>query len=303
VTEQSAPAQAVSDPGIVRPARSFWSGTFSALVRNHPFEFFVSGLIVVAVVVLAILAPVIEPAPPNFQDAQAVKVAPNLDHPFGTDNIGRDIFSRVTHGARISLRIGFAAVFLGITVATVLGAVSGYFGGWVDIILQRIVDTMMAFPSLVLILLIVAMFGNEEKFVILAIAIFIVAAPSRVVRAEVLGVKERQYIEAARSLGCSNVRILTRHIFPNIVHVIIVIASINIAGAILVEASLSFLGLGIPAPAPSWGNMIAGQSTFYIRQAPWMLIFPGLFLSLTVYAFNMMGDALRDVLDPRLRER
>lgn len=299
--EQS-PASAL-EADLPTPSQSFLSGVFRSLVRNHPFEFFVSGLIIVTLVLLAALAPIIQLSPPAYQDATAVLQSPSLDHPFGTDNIGRDVFSRLVHGARISLRIGLAATILGITISTVIGGVSGYFGGWVDMILQRIVDTMMAFPSLVLILLVVAIFGNEEKFIILAIAIFIIAAPSRVVRAEVLSIRERQYIESARSIGCSNVRILLRHIFPNVAHVIIVIASINIAGAILVEASLSFLGLGIPAPAPSWGNMISGQNTFWLRQAPWMLVFPGLALSLTVYAFNMMGDALRDVLDPRLRER
>ncbi|MCA9845209.1 MAG: ABC transporter permease [Dehalococcoidia bacterium] len=296
-------AAAQFETQLVRKRQSFWGGIGRALVRNHPFEFFISGVVIVVIFGLAILAPWIEPAAPEFQDARAVLESPSFDHPFGTDNIGRDVFSRVVHGARISLRVGFASVAIGITIATVVGAISGYFGGWVDMLLQRVVDTMMAFPSLVLILLVVAMFGNEERFVILAISIFIIAAPSRVVRAEVLSVKERQYIEAAQSVGCSNLRILGQHILPNIVHVIIVIASINIAGAILVEASLSFLGLGIPAPAPSWGNMISGQNTFWLRQAPWMLLFPGLALSLTVYAFNMMGDALRDVLDPRLRER
>lgn len=299
---EQAGTQTSIDLTLARPTRSFWRGVGIALVRNHPFEFFVSGLIILVIVLLAASASWIEPAPPEYQDARAVAEAPSLDHPFGTDNIGRDVFSRVVHGARISLRVGFASVALGITVATIIGAISGYFGGWLDMILQRVVDTMMAFPSLVLVLLIVAMFGNEERYVILAIAIFIIAAPSRVVRAEVLSVKERHYVEAARSLGSSNTRILLRHILPNILHVIIIIASINIAGAILVEASLSFLGLGIPAPAPSWGNMISGQNTFWLRKAPWMLLFPGLALSLTVYAFNMMGDALRDVLDPRLRE-
>ena len=291
-----------SESQLQAKPRSFWGGVARALVRNHPFEFFFSGLIILLIVGMAAFASFIAPAPPEFQDVRAVQQSPSFDHPFGTDNIGRDVLSRVSYGARISLRVGFAATILGISIATVLGAVSGYFGGWLDMVLQRIVDTMMAFPSLVLILLIVAMFGNQEHFVILAIAIFIIAAPSRVVRAEVLSVKERLYVEAARATGCGNVRILTRHILPNIFHVIIVIASINIAGAILVEAALSFLGLGIPAPAPSWGNMISGQNTFYLRAAPWMLIFPGLALSLTVYAFNMMGDALRDVLDPRLRE-
>ncbi len=153
---------------------------------------------------MAIFAPIIAPAPPEFQDVHAVQKAPSIGHPFGTDNIGRDILSRTSYGARISLRVGFASVILGITIATVLGAVSGYFGRWLDMVLQRVVDTMMAFPSLVLILLVVAMFGNQEQYVILAIAIFIIAAPSRVVRAEVLSVKERQYVEAARSTGCGN---------------------------------------------------------------------------------------------------
>lgn len=283
-------------------SRSWWWDTLRLLARRHKFEFFGSGVIIVVIALLAVLADVIEPANENFQDARAVLKSPTWDHPFGTDNFGRDIFSRVTHGARISLTVGFASVAIGITIATIVGAISGYAGGWVDTIIQRFVDTMMAFPSLVLILLIVAMFGNSQRNVIFAISIFIIAAPSRVVRAEVLAVKQRQFVDAARATGASNVRILVRHILPNIMHVIIVIASINIAGAILVEASLSFLGLGIPAPAPSWGNLIAGQSTFYLRQAPWMVIFPGLALSLTVYAFNMMGDAIRDVLDPHLRE-
>lgn len=252
-------------------------------------------------VALALLAEIIDPAPPNFQDARAVLQSPSFDHPFGTDNIGRDVFSRVVHGARVSLTVGFSAVGLGIAVAALVGVVSGYFGGWVDLVLQRIVDIMMAFPSLILILLIVAIFGASTTNVIIAIAIFIIAAPSRVVRAEVLSVKERQFVEAARATGCSNLRIIGRHILPNIVHVLIVMVSINIGAVIIVEASLSFLGLGVPPPAPSWGNMIAGPGTFYLRQAPWMVIFPGLALSLTVYAFNMIGDALRDVLDPRLR--
>jgi ABC-type dipeptide/oligopeptide/nickel transport system permease subunit len=295
------PAAAVEAQFASRAIRSWWLDTLRLLVRRHKFEFFGSGFILLTIVLLAVLADVIQPAHENFQDARAVRVSPNWDHPFGTDNFGRDIFSRVTHGARISLTVGLASVAIGITIATLVGAISGYAGGWIDTIIQRVIDTLMAFPSLVLILLIVAMFGNSQRNVILAISIFIIAAPSRVVRAEVLSVKQRQFVDAARATGASNIRILTRHIFPNILHAVIVIASINVAGAILVEASLSFLGLGIPAPAPSWGNMISGQRAF-LESAPWMVVAPGIALSLTVYAFNMMGDAIRDVLDPHLRE-
>lgn len=281
--------------------RSFWGSAFRVLVRKHPFEFFICGGILVIVTLSAIFAPWIQPADPNFQDVRFVSSPPSISHPFGTDNIGRDVFSRTVHGARISLQIGFGAVTLGIAFAAIIGMVSGYFGRWVDLVLQRLVDVMMAFPTLILILLVVAVFGVSKQNVILAIALFLIAAPSRVVRAEVLAVKSRPYIESARAIGCSDARIISHHIFPNIVHVVIIMVSVNLGGVIITEASLSFLGLGVPAPAPSWGNMIAGQGTFFFRKAPWMVIAPGVALALTVFAFNMLGDALRDVLDPRLR--
>jgi peptide/nickel transport system permease protein len=300
--EQSAPAEAVTAEDFVRRGRpNFWLDALRNLIKRHPFDFFFSGGILVIMITAALTAPWIEGADPAFQDANAVSSSPSLDHPFGTDNIGRDVFSRTVHGARVSLTVGFAAVGLGILAATVIGLISGYSGRWVDVIIQRLVDMMMAFPTLILILLVVAIFGASKQNVIFAIALFIIAAPSRVVRAEVLSVKGRQYIEAARSVGCSNLRIMLTHILPNVVHVIIIMVSINIGGVIITEASLSFLGLGVPPPAPSWGNMIAGPGTFYLRNAPWMVIAPGVALALTVYAFNMLGDALRDVLDPRLR--
>lgn len=282
-------------------SRGFWTDAFRLLLQRHRFDFGVSALIIIAIVALAVLAEVLQPAHPDFQDASAVLQSPSIGHPFGTDHIGRDVFSRVMHGARVSLTVGFGAVAIGIAVAAMIGITSGFFGGWVDLVLQRVVDILMAFPSLVLILLVVAIFGATTTNVILAISLFIIAAPSRVVRAEVLSVSQRQYIEAAKAIGCGNLRIIWHYIFPNVVHVLIVMVSINIGAAIIVEASLSFLGLGVPPPAPSWGNMIAGPGTFYLRQAPWMVIFPGIALSLTVYAFNMLGDAMRDVLDPRLR--
>jgi peptide/nickel transport system permease protein len=303
MSNRASVAEAPADLTLeLRPGRrGFWWDALRTLVRDHPFEFFVSGGILLVMIVAAIGAPWIATDDPAFQDATAVSKAPSLDHFFGTDNIGRDVFSRVAHGARVSLTVGVSAVALGILAATVIGLVSGYAGRWVDVAIQRVVDVMMAFPSLILILLVVAVFGASQRNVIFAIALFIIAAPSRVVRAEVLSIKGRQYVEAARAVGCSGLRIMFRHILPNVIHVIIIMVSINIGGVIILEASLSFLGLGVPPPAPSWGNMIAGPGTFYLRKAPWMVIAPGLALALTVYAFNMFGDALRDVLDPRLR--
>jgi len=284
-----------------RGARSFWGDALRRLVRHNPLGFW-GGAVILAVVVLAsVFAPMIQRADPDFQDVRDVEAKPSLSHPFGADHIGRDVFSRVVNGGRISLTVGILAVTLGIASASVIGLVSGYFGGAVDLIIQRIVDVMMAFPGLVLILMTVALFGSNMRNVILAIAIFIIAGPSRLIRAQVLSLKNQQFVEASQSIGAGHMRIMLQHILPNMAHIIIVMISINIGGAIILEASLSFLGLGVPPPAPTWGNMIAGPGSFYIRSAPWMVLFPGLVLSLTVYAFNMLGDALRDVLDPRLR--
>jgi peptide/nickel transport system permease protein len=270
-------------------------------VPHNPLGFW-GGVVILAIVVLAsVFAPLIQRAEPNYQDVSAVQAKPSLAHPFGADHIGRDVFSRVVNGGRISLTVGISSVLLGVAIATVVVMVSGYFGGIVDLIVQRLVDIMMAFPGLILILMTVALFGSNKRNVILAIAIFIIAGPSRLIRAQVLSLRSQQFVEASQSVGAGHLRIMLRHILPNMAHIIIVMVSINIGGAIILEASLSFLGLGVPPPAPTWGNMIAGPGSFYIRSAPWMVLFPGLVLSLTVYAFNMLGDALRDVLDPRLR--
>ena len=283
--------------------RGFWWDVLRTLVHKHAFDFFFSAVVIVVIATAALAAPLLAPADPNFQDIRAVSSKPSVSHPFGTDNIGRDVFSRVLYGARVSLTIGVSAVALGIAAAALIGMVSGYAGRWIDLAIQRVVDVMMAFPTLILILMIVAVFGASKRNVIFAIAMFIIAAPSRVVRAEVLSVKSRLYIEAARSMGCGSGRIIFHHIFPNVFHVIIIMVSINIGGVIITEASLSFLGLGVPPPAPSWGNMIAGPGTYFLRKAPWMVVAPGAALALTVYSFNMLGDALRDTLDPRLRAR
>jgi peptide/nickel transport system permease protein len=290
-------------PKAYRPL-PFWLDAARRMVRQKPLGTWGGAFLVLIFVVVALAAPLIAPYDPNKQEADALFAPPSLAHPFGGDNNGRDVLSRVIYGARISLLVGICAVALGTTAATLVGMVSGFMGGWVDMVMQRVVDSFIAFPGLVLLLLYVAVFGPGLRNTIFAIALFLVFAPSRVVRATTLGLKHQVYVEAARTLGASDVRILYRHILPNLVPVVIVIATIGVGGAILTEASLSFLGLGIPPPAVSWGYMLGGAGARApLLKAPWVAIFPGLALSLTVYAFNMFGDALRDVLDPRLRGR
>ncbi len=290
-------------PHTRRPA-PFWLDTARRMVREKPLGTWGGAFVILILVVVAVGAPVIAPYDPNAQVADALFAPPSLAHPFGGDNNGRDVLSRVIYGARISLLVGLTSVALGTTAATLLGMVSGYLGGWIDIVIQRIVDSFMAFPGLVLLLLYVAVFGPGLQNTIFAIALFLVFAPSRVIRSATLGLTQNVYIDAARTLGASDLRILLRHILPNVMPIVIIIASIGVGGAILTEASLSFLGLGVPPPSVSWGYMLggAGARASFLK-APWVAIFPGVALSLTVYAFNMFGDALRDVLDPRLRGR
>jgi peptide/nickel transport system permease protein len=262
---------------------------------------FWGGLVpIVLMIAFAVLAPWIAQAPPNQQNGDILLQSPSIHHLFGTDEYGRDVLARVAYGARISLWVGFASVFVGISIATLIGLISG-FGTWLDFVVQRFVDVLMAFPSFVLILLIAAVLGAGERNTIIAIAIFLLAAPSRVVRGQVIAVKSNAYIEAARATGCSTLRIVWRHILPNILDVIVVIMSINIAFAIVTEAALSFIGLGVPPPTADWGGMVSGTETGYLVQAPWIMAAAATALAITVYAFNMLGDALRDILDPRLR--
>jgi peptide/nickel transport system permease protein len=305
VQRQSARSGDLALIGPRAPRRlPFWLDAARRMVREKPLGTWGGAVVVLVFVVVAVAAPVVAPYDPNNQQADLLFASPSLAHPFGGDNNGRDVFSRVIYGARISLLVGLSAVAIGTTAATLVGMVSGFLGGWVDTVIQRVVDSFMAFPGLVLLLLYVAVFGPGLRNTILAIALFLVFAPSRVVRATTLGLKQHTYIEAARTLGATDVRILGRHILPNVMPVVIVIATIGVGGAILTEASLSFLGLGIPPPSVSWGYMLggAGARASFLK-APWIAIFPGVALSLTVFAFNMFGDALRDVLDPRLRGR
>lgn len=260
------------------------------------------GLVLVCLQLLAAgLAPVIAPYDPYAQYYDRIMVRPNLEHLFGTDNFGRDLFSRVMWGAQISIKVGVSAVSIGTLLGSILGLISGYMGGKLDMVLQRIMDGWMAFPGIILALAIVAVLGPGEINVMVAIGLSQVPPANRVIRGAVLAEKSNLYIEAARAISSSEIRIMFRHILPNVMAPIIVVATIALGQAILSEAALSFLGVGVQPPNPAWGSMLSGHSRTYMLVAPWMAIFPGLAIFLTVMGWNLLGDALRDVWDPRLR--
>jgi peptide/nickel transport system permease protein len=274
--------------------------TASALVRAKPLGA-LGGALIALLVLTAIFAPTLAPHDPiQIKSADRLQ-PPGLTYPLGTDDFGRDILSRIIHGARISMLIGLGAVGISTSLATIIGVISGFYGGKVDTVLQRCIDTLMAFPGLVVLLTIMAMLGQGLGNVILALGIGGTAGNARIIRSAVLAIKENQYIEAARAAGCRDWRIILWYILPNIAAPIMVVATLGLGVAILAESSLSFLGFGVPPPTPSWGGMLSGSGRTYMLKAPWMAIFPGIAISLAVFGFNMLGDALRDLLDPRLR--
>jgi peptide/nickel transport system permease protein len=226
---------------------------------------------------------------------------PSGAHWLGTDNLGRDVLSRVIFGARVSMLVGVGGVALGLLGATVVGLASGYFGGRLDILAQRVVDAFMCFPLLLVALTIMALLGPGLVNVILTLGLVLAVRDSRVIRAAVLGVKANPYVEAARALGATHGAMIGRHILPNIFAPLIILATVNIGAVILIEAALSFLGFGVPPPRPSWGGMLSGAGLVHMLRAPWLALWPGVALSLAVFGANMVGDALRDLLDPRLR--
>jgi peptide/nickel transport system permease protein len=270
------------------------------LVKEKPLGAF-GGLLVLVLMLCALFAHWIAPYPYDETNVRQRLKPPSAQFYLGTDNLGRDVFSRIIYGARISVTVGFGAVTLSVLLATIMGVTSGYFGGKVDVFVQRIVDAAMAFPPLVILLSIMAVLGPGLLNVILVLGIVPSANRSRVIRSATLAAKENQYVEAARAVGASHLRIILCYILPNIMAPIIIVATNALGAVILVEATLSFLGFGVPPPYPSWGEMLSGSGRSYMYKAPWMAIWPGVAISLAVFGFNMLGDALRDLLDPRLR--
>lgn len=263
----------------------------------------IAATIIVVFVAMALCAPWISPYDPLAQNRSAIMVPPNAEHLMGTDDLGRDVLSRVLYGARTSLLISVATLLLGGVAGLVLGIVSGYFGGtWVDSVIQRVMDSLMAVPSIVLLLFVAALLGPSIRNTIFALALLVIPAFNRVARGEMLRIREETYVEAARAVGCSTRRILVKYGLPNLMAPLFVVTSLLFAIVLIAESALSFLGIGTPPPTPSWGRMLS-EASRQLEIAPWMALFPGLALSLSVLAFNLLGDALRDFLDPKQQRR
>jgi len=263
-------------------------------------------LVILAMGIAAIFAERIAPYEPEVIDFASMLAPPSLEHPFGTDAFGRDILTRIIYGARTALTIGFLSSFIGCSLGALLGIASAYFGGRADLAIQRFVDIVLSFPIIVLALVVVAVLGKAPLFgvdlnLVFAIAIPIIPRACRVVRSAALSVRAMPYIDAARAGGYSSTHIILRHMAPNVLAPYLILLTAYVAQAILLEASLSFLGLGVSEPKPAWGLMLAGDSSNFYQEAPWMIIFPGLAISLAVFAFNLFGDSLRDWLDPKFR--
>jgi peptide/nickel transport system permease protein len=258
-------------------------------------------VVVVTLLALAIFADVVAPSSYNATAPREAFQRPGPSHWFGTDQLGRDVLSRVIYGARISMYAGLAATVISVCLASLIGIPSGYFGRWIDLVLQRVVDAWMAFPGLVAIIVILALLGPGLGRLVLALGISLSFPLSRTIRGATQVIREQAFIEASLAAGASHVRILFRHVLPNVLAPIIIVASNAIGVIILAEAAVSFLGYGVPPPQPSWGGMLSATGRSHMVRAPWLSIFPGLALGLAVFGFNVLGDALRDLLDPRLR--
>jgi peptide/nickel transport system permease protein len=262
--------------------------------------------VIIVMLVAALFAGGLAPYDPVEIDFEAMLAAPSLLHPAGTDAFGRDILSRLMYGARTAMTIGFLSSFIGCTIGGIIGIASAFFGGWKDLLVQRAIDLLLSFPIIVLALVVVAMLGHNriggvDINLIWAIVVPIIPRAARVIRSAALSIREMPYIDAARAAGYANSRIILRHMAPNVLGPYLILLTAYIAQAILLEASLSFLGLGVTEPTPAWGLMLSGNSTNFYLEAPWMILFPGAAISLAVFGFNLFGDALRDWLDPRLK--
>jgi len=305
---------------VLKPRRSgagHWAANVWTFCRRKPLGAF-GGAIVLAMLFCALFVDIAwlgfeQPllAPSGYNDQNIARADINqgstLSHPFGTDALGRDIFSRILYGARISIIIGLGTVLFAGSASLIIGTVSGFFGGWIDTVLQRLVDVVLAIPAVILLLFGLSVFAARAgpyvtmMWIVIFLSIIIAAGSARVVRGATIATANNQYIDAARTIGATNSRIILRHIVPNVIPVVIVLASVQLGGVILAEASISFLGYGIRDPFPSWGAMLSLSGSLQFRAFPQQAIWPGLAIALAVYGFNMFGDAIRDVLDPRLR--
>jgi peptide/nickel transport system permease protein len=281
------------------PEERGWGGALWLFVRKNPLGA-AGGLLMLLLILAAVFADVLATHNP-IRTSSRVLVAPGAEFWLGTDNLGRDLWSRVVYGSRISLLVGVASTLLGAVAGGLVGLVSGYVGGKTDLLAQRLMDIMQALPILVLALVMAAALGPSLTNTIIAISVVIAPRAARVVRASVLAIREFVYIEAAHALGGGHGRVAFRHILPNTFGPFVVLVTAQLGGAILAEAALSFLGLGVPEPFPSWGRMLSIAAAEYATKAPWLVIYPGLAISLAVFGTNLLGDALRDTLDPRLR--
>ncbi|MGE0765634.1 MAG: ABC transporter permease [Hyphomicrobiaceae bacterium] len=300
VTETAAGLESTSIRAV---APSRWSRTWKGLrqfVVRSPLSAF-WGLVAVLIVLTALVAPLVAPYPPLQADFLHMTKAPGPVHLMGTDQVGRDTLSRVIYGSRASLTVAFAAVLFGTTLGALWGLVSGYFGGRFDLVSQRVIEFMQSFPDLILAMAIAMALGPGLSTVIAAIAITRIPFGGRVIRAVVLSVKEMPFVESARGLGASHLRLMFRHILPQCVAPFLILATAHLGVAIVIEASLGFLGVGIPPPMPTWGNMLSDALNSGLVPPWWLVLFPGAAITITVLAFNLLGDGIRDFLDPRLR--
>lgn len=285
---------------IATRRRGGWLGVVLDFCRRRPLGA-MGAIIVVIMVAVALTAPLIAPYDPLAIDFGAMLAAPSKAHWLGTDAFGRDVLSRIIYGSETALIVGFGAAFVGATAGVVVGVGSAYFGGKIDLAVQRIMDIFISFPLIILALAMVAILGNSLPNLIIAITIPMVPRCALVIRSSALSVREMPYVDAARAAGFSHSRIILRHMLPNVMAPYLIMLTAFLGQAILLEASLSFLGLGVQEPTPAWGLMLSGAAVEFAETAPWMAIFPGIAISLAVFAFNLFGDSLRDALDPKLR--
>jgi len=269
--------------------------------RRMPVTGLVGGAILLVFTLGAIFAPLVAPYDPNTGATVNRLIAPGVDHWFGTDQLGRDLFSRVLYGGRYSLGASLAVVSLSATVATVVAVISGYFGGKVDLVIQRFVDAWIAFPVFILLIALISLLGPNLRNVIVVMSIAMAGGMSRILRSNVMVIKEAPYVEMARVIGANDVRIMAFHVFPQVVPLILVLASVQLGGVVLALASLGFLGFGIPPPTPEWGSMLSGRTRDFMYSAWWLGLFPGLAITLAVLSLNLFFDSVRDVIDPRMR--